>query len=99
MKRCCKSSNTNGNTYIELTAVRQLRSGAVKKFTFSQKNGQNQLWIEKYVFCFFPLQKLFLPVNIKVEKISFEWKSMFLAFSHFNNFFVTHGHIPAIFNF
>ena len=24
---------------------------------------------------------------------------MFLAFSHFNNFFVTHGHIPAIFNF
>ena len=24
---------------------------------------------------------------------------MFLAFSHFNNFFGTHGHIPAIFNF
>jgi hypothetical protein len=25
-------------------------------------------------------------------------KSMFFAFSHFNNFFVTHGHIPATFN-
>ena len=26
-------------------------------------------------------------------------KSMFFAFSHFKYFFVTHGHIPAIFNF
>ena len=26
-------------------------------------------------------------------------KSMFFAFSHFNLFFGTHGHIPAIFNF
>ena len=41
----------------------------------------------------------YLPFNIKVEKIRFEGRSMFFAFSHFNNFFVTHGHIPAIFNF
>ena len=36
--------------------------------------------------------------NIKMDKISFEWKSMFFAFSYFNNFFGTQGHIPAIFN-
>ena len=30
--------------------------------------------------------------------MSFEWKSMFVASFHFNNFFVTHGHIPATFN-
>ena len=35
---------------------RQLCSGAVNKFTFSQKSGQNQLWMKKYVFCFFPLR-------------------------------------------
>ena len=40
-----------------------------------------------------------LPFHKKVDKISFEWKSMYFAFSHFNNFFVNHGHIPAIFNF
>ena len=34
-----------------------------------------------------------------MDKISFEWKSMFFAFPHFKNFFGTHGHIPAIFNF
>ena len=35
----------------------------------------------------------------KVNKMSFEWKkSMILAFSHFNNYFVTHCHILAIFN-
>ena len=26
-------------------------------------------------------------------------KYVFFAFSHFNNFFVTYGHVPAIFNF
>ena len=35
----------------------------------------------------------------KVEKISFEWKNVFFAFSHSNNFFGTYGHIQAIFNF
>ena len=36
----------------------------------------------------------------KVDRISFEWKSMFFfAFSHFNYFFGSHGHIPAIFKF
>ena len=49
---------------------RQLRFGAVKKFTFFTQ---------------------------KVDKISFEWKSMCFAFSHINNFLVTHSHIPAIF--
>ena len=44
------------------------------------------------------LLKVYLLTK-KVEKISFEWKGMFFAFSHFINFFVTHGHIPAIFNF
>ncbi len=43
-------------------------------------------------------QKIYLFTK-KVIKISLEWKSMFIAYSHFNNFFVTHGHIPAIFNF
>ena len=47
----------------------QVRAGAAKKLTFSQKSGQNQLWMKKYVFL------------------------------HFNNYFGTHGHIPAIFNF
>ena len=50
---------------------RQLRSGAVKKFTF----------------------------NKKVDKISFEWKKFCFAFLHFNNFFVTHGHISAMLTF
>ena len=44
-------------------------------------------------------QKIYLLTN-KVGKISFEWKKVFfLAFSHFNNFFVTQGQIPAISNF
>ena len=32
--------------------------------------------------------------------MSFEWKKVFVFFavSHFNNFFVTHDHIPSIFN-
>ena len=42
-------------------------------------------------------QKIYF--NIKVEKISFELKRMFFFFSHFNNFFVTHGHIPSVLNF
>ena len=40
-----------------------------------------------------------LHFHKKVDKINFEWKSMFFVLSHFNNFFGTHGHIPAIFNF
>ena len=43
-------------------------------------------------------QKIYLFTK-KVDKIGFECKSMFFALSHFDNFFVTHGHIPAIFNF
>ena len=34
----------------------------------------------------------------KWTKTAWNEKSMFLAYFHFNNFFVTHGHIPAIFN-
>ena len=35
----------------------------------------------------------------KVDKKSFKWKKVcFFAFFHFNNFFVTPGHIPAIFD-
>ena len=41
----------------------------------------------------------YLPFHKKVDKISFEQKSVFIAFPHFNNFFGTHGHIPAIFLF
>ena len=55
-----------------LNPLPDLLRGAVKKITFSQKSGQNQLGMKKYVF---------------------------FAFSHFNNFFVTHSHIPAILNF
>ena len=33
-----------------------------------------------------------------MDKKIFEWKSMFFWFFHFNNFFVTPGQIPAIFN-
>ena len=40
-----------------------------------------------------------LPFHKKVDKKSFEWKSMLFAFFHFKNFFVTPGHIQAIFNF
>ena len=35
----------------------------------------------------------------KVNKVSFEWKSMFFCFFPLQIFFVTHGHIPPIFNF
>ena len=40
-----------------------------------------------------------LPFYKKVDKICFEWKSVFFAFSHLKYFFVTHGHIPALFNY
>ena len=35
----------------------------------------------------------------KFTKWALNVKVCFFAFSHFNNFFGTHGHIPAIFNF
>ena len=59
IRRCCKSSNTNCNTNIKLTAAATAPLWCCQKFTFYQ-----------------------------LEKISFEWKSMFFAFSHFNNFFL-----------
>ena len=40
-----------------------------------------------------------LPFHKKVDKKSFEWKSMLFAFFHFKNFCVTPGHIQATFNF
>ena len=72
IKRCCKSSNKNCNTYIKLTAAKTAPRWCCQKINLFTKSGQNQL----------------------------EWKKVFFfAFSHFNNFFGTLGHITAIFNF
>ena len=38
---------------------RQLHAGAVKKFTFSQKGGQNQLWMKSMFFAFYHLNHFF----------------------------------------
>jgi hypothetical protein len=43
-------------------------------------------------------QKANLFTHKKWAKLALNEKRMFFAFSHFNNFFGTHGHIPAIFN-
>ena len=72
IKRCCKSSNTNCNTYIKLTAATTAPRWCCQNFLLFHK---------------------------KVDKIRFERKSMFFAYSHFNYFFGTHGHIQAIFIF
>ena len=57
-----------------------------QKSCFHQKNKKNRFTFSQ-----------------KVDQISFEWKCLcfFLFFfhPHFNNFLVTHGHTPAIFNF
>ena len=69
IKRCCKSSYTNCNTYIKLTAA-----------------ATALLWC---------CQKIYLFTK-KWTKSALNEKVYFFAFSHFNNFFVTHCHIPAI---
>ena len=65
------SSNTNSNTYIELTTAATV-----------------PVW---------RCQKIYLLTK-KQKKSALNEKVCFFVFSHFNNFFVTHGHIPAIFN-
>ena len=71
IKSCCKSLNTNCNTYIKLTAAT-----TAQRWCCQKGNRFKEKW----------------------TKLALNEKSMFFAFSHFNNFFVTHGHIPAIFN-
>ena len=74
VKRCCKSKNTNCNTYIKLTAATTAPRWCCQKIYHFTKKGKKTALKEKIKF-------------------------FFSAFSHFNNFFGTHSHLPAIFNF
>ena len=71
IRSCCKSLNTNCNTYIKLTAATTARRWCCQKVNIFTK---------------------------KWTKLALNEKVCFFAFSNFNTFFGTRGHIPAIFN-
>ena len=77
IKRCCKSSNTNCNTYIKLTAATTAPCWCCQKINLLTKKWTKSALNEKVCFLLFPTSITFLLLTVTYQPYLIFWALLY----------------------